>query len=114
MFVDKLSDMVGGWFVGDFSPVVWNTKDFEVAVKYYEAGTVDAPHYHKVATEITVITQGRARIRTDNGVKPTDKEYSTGDIVIIMPGEITYFETLEPTITTVVKVPSVKNDKYII
>jgi hypothetical protein len=34
----SLADMKGGWFVGDFSPTVLRTPDFEVAVKEYAAG----------------------------------------------------------------------------
>ena len=32
----KLADMVKGWFVGDFAPVVLRSADVEVAVKHYE------------------------------------------------------------------------------
>ena len=41
-------------------------------------------------------------------------EYVDGDIITIQPGEATDFKVLEDTITTVIKLPSVKNDKYIV
>ncbi len=99
------SDMVGGWFVGDFSPVVLPTPDFEVAVKSYRAGDREASHHHKVAEEITVIAAGRARM--------CGRELVAGDIVHLAPGDSTGFEALEDTITVVVKRPSVKGDKYV-
>jgi hypothetical protein len=40
--------------------------------------------------------------------------YGTGDIITIEPGEATDFEVLEDTITTVVKLPCVKDDKFIV
>ena len=37
---------------------------------------------------------------------------TTGDIVILEPGEPTDFTALEPTMTVVVKMPSVIGDKH--
>jgi len=51
----KLSDMVRGWFIGDFSPTVLATKAVEVGVKLYKAGDSEERHFHKIATEVTVI-----------------------------------------------------------
>jgi quercetin dioxygenase-like cupin family protein len=42
------------------------------------------------------------------------REYNEGEIVVIEPGEATDFEALQDTITTVIKIPCVKDDKYII
>ena len=105
MKVAKLNEMTKGWFVGNFKPSLIITNDVEVAVKEYEKGDYEARHYHKVATELTVITSGRVRM---NGV-----EYSKGDIIIIEPNEATDFEVLENTISTVVKFPGVGDDKYL-
>ena len=105
MQVFSLDSMTKGWFVGDFSPCVFGTNDFEVAVKYYKKGECESRHYHKIATEITCIAQGRVKM---NGV-----EFSAGEIVLITPKESTDFLALEDTITAVVKIPSVKNDKFL-
>ena len=99
----KLSDMVRGWFVGDFSPTVLSTKAVEVGVKLYKAGDIEERHFHKVATEVTVILSGRVRM---NGV-----EFVSGDIITIEPKESSDFEVLEDTSTVVVKLPGAKNDK---
>ena len=97
--------MFKGWFVGPFEPTVFSLNEAEVAVKRYTAGEVEASHHHKVATEITVIVSGRVEM---NGT-----EYGPDDIIVIEPGESTDFKCLTDVITTVVKCPYVKGDKYI-
>ena len=101
----KLEDMIKGWFVGNFEPTLLKTNDVEVAVKSYNKGDYEERHYHKIATEITVVTAGRVKM---NGV-----EYNKGDIIVIEPMESTDFEALEDnTQNVVVKYPGVNNDKY--
>lgn len=101
----KLSNMIRGWFVGDFEPSLYKTTDVEVAVQHFKAGDKEESHCHKIATEITVIVSGRARMKGN--------EFSTGDIIKIAPGEYTDFEALEDTITAVIKLPGALNDKYL-
>ena len=105
MKVAKLEDMFKGWFVGNFDPTLIKTNDVEVAVKIYKKGDCEEEHYHKIATEITVIVSGR--------VKMNNVEYSKGDIIVIEPNETTDFEALEDVVNTVVKFPGANNDKYI-
>lgn len=101
----RLDDMVKGWFIGNFDPSLAKTEDVEVAVKRYDRGDGEALHFHKVATEYTVVVQGRIRM---NGV-----EYGAGDIIVMEPGEATDFECLEDgSINVVVKLPGARNDKY--
>lgn len=100
----RLEEMVKGWFVGNFNPTIIKTKCIEVAVKNYPKGYHESRHYHKIATEITVISLGHVRM---NGI-----EYKEGDIILVEPLESTDFEALEDTITTVVKYPGANNDKY--
>ena len=102
----QLDNMLGGWFIGDFEPSLLASSDFEVAVKYYQAGDFEASHVHKIAKEFTVIVEGE--------VKMNNLIYKSGDIVQVEPGEYTDFEALTQTITGVVKTPSVKNDKYLL
>ena len=83
----KLTDMIKGWFVGNFEPTLLKTNDVEVAVKEYRKGDYEGRHYHKIATEITVIVNGRVKM---NGI-----EYGKGDIIVMEPGEATDFECLE-------------------
>jgi quercetin dioxygenase-like cupin family protein len=100
----RLENMVKGWFVGAFSPTAYSTEACEVAVKHYKAGDRESAHYHKVATEITLIVSGVVRM--------ADREWQSGDIIIIEPGDITDFEAITDTINVVVKVPGALHDKY--
>jgi quercetin dioxygenase-like cupin family protein len=100
-----LDDMTKGWFVGDFSPTAHATDSCEVAVKHYKAGDREAAHYHKVATEITLVLQGTVRM--------AGKDWSAGDIVVLEPGDATDFEALTDAINVVVKTPGALNDKYL-
>nr|WP_296474287.1 hypothetical protein [uncultured Acetatifactor sp.] len=104
MRVEKLNDMVKGWFVGNFDPSLYKTNKCEVAVKSYIKGDFEKKHYHKIATEITVIVKGK--------VKMFNQVFSEGDMIVVEPGEATSFETLENCINVVVKLPGANNDKY--
>lgn len=101
---DKLSNMVKGWFVGNFEPSLYKTNDVEVAIKRYKAGNFEEAHYHKIATEITVIIGGE--------VKMGKNIYKDGDIVIIEPNETVDFLAITDAVTAVVKIPGANNDKY--
>jgi hypothetical protein len=102
----SLKDMVGGWMVGDFDPTVIRTTACEVACKHYRAGDREAAHVHKIATELTLIAAGRVQM---NG-----RTYTSGDIIVLEPGEATDFHALEASTTVVVKMPSVAGDKYLV
>ena len=106
MKIFKFKDMIRGWFVGEFEPTAFSTKDCEVAVQKYKLGDYEPKHMHKVATEITLILKGKAIM---NGI-----EYNEGDIIVIEPGEATDFRPLMDTTNVVIKVPSVKGDKYLV
>lgn len=101
----SLDDMVGGWFVGAFSPTAFNTGSCEVAVKRYKAGDCEALHHHRVATEITVLVSGE--------VEMLGKTWGAGDIVVLEPGVATNFRALTDAVNVVVKVPGALNDKYL-
>ena len=106
MKVNKLSEFTKGWVVGNFEPSLFKTDDFEVAVKTYKKSDYEAKHYHKLATEITVISKGR--------VLMNNQLYEEGDIITIEPGEATDFRAINDVITTVIKFPCVKDDKYLV
>ncbi len=105
MKVRKLSEMTKGWFIGNFTPTVYKTNDCEVAVKTYKRGDKEGKHFHKIATELTVIVSGTVRM--------FDSEFSEGDIVICEPGDATDFEALTDAVNVVVKIPGCNDDKYI-
>jgi len=99
-----LDDMVKGWFVGAFAPTALHTDAVEVGVKRYKAGDAEPRHHHRIATELTVLLEGQARM---NGVI-----HQAGDILLIPPGESTDFHALTDLVTVVVKLPGASNDKY--
>lgn len=101
----KLENMIKGWFVGDFEPTALTTRACEVGIKKYKAGERERSHYHKIATEITVVVSG--------SIKMANAEWHEGDIIVLSPNEVTDFEALTDAITVVVKHPGAQNDKYI-
>lgn len=101
----KLENFTRGWFVGGFEPTLAKTTGLEVAIQHFKKGDKEESHCHKIATEITVIVTGKARMK--------NMILLEGDIVKIPPGEYTDFEAIEDTITAVVKYPGVLNDKYL-
>lgn len=105
MRVFRLEKFTKGWFVGDFDPVIVRTGGVEVAIKEYQGSDCEAPHHHRVATELTAVVSGR--------VKMFDQEFGAGDIVEVLPHESTGFQALTDAVTVVVKIPSVSNDKYL-
>ena len=102
----RLDDMVRGWMVGNFDPACYRTTACEVACQHYAAGDAEPMHVHRVATEITLIASGRARM---NG-----RVLGPGDILVLEPGEAADFVAIEPTTSVVVKLPSVPGDKYLV
>jgi hypothetical protein len=96
--------MVKGWFVGDFEPSVAHSTVCEVAVKHYAAGEYEEIHHHRVATQVTVIVSGRVSLM--------GKILGPGDIVLLEPGEATDFLVLTDAVCAVVRLPSVRGDKY--
>lgn len=106
MKIFKLNNMIKGYFVGNFSPSAYKSNVCEVALKRYKKDEFEARHYHKIATELTLIIKGSVMM---NG-----KIFNEGDIILIEPNESTDFRALKDSITAVVKLPSVKNDKFMI
>lgn len=106
MEVFKLKNMIKGWFVGDFEPVVLRTDQFEVAYQTHKAGERHDIHYHKKSREYNLLIHGRMIIN--------EQEFNDGDIFILEP-----YEVSEPTFLTdvelvVVRTPSIKGDKYVV
>lgn len=103
----KIEDMTKGWFIGNFSPTLAPSNDVEVAIKTYKKGDREPRHVHKIATEYTAVVTGKVMM---NGIV-----YEAGSIVVIEPNESTDFECLmDNTTNVVVKLPSVKNDKFLV
>jgi hypothetical protein len=100
----KLEDFVRGWFIGDFTPSIFRTPNFEVGVLHHHKDELWPAHYQKVATEFNVLLSGSLSINNE----------------IILPGEIFIIEPLEIAVpifhedckVLCIKVPSLPNDKF--
>jgi len=97
-------DMVKGWFVGNFNPTALKLDTCEVGLKRYKAGDFEDTHVHKIATEVTMVVEGR--------IKMNNITYEKGSIIVIDPGEYATFSVLEDSVTLVVKSPCIPGDKY--
>lgn len=102
---ERFEKMIRGWFVGAFRPTAYSTEACEVAVKNYRAGEREDAHFHKVATEITLVMSGKVRM--------VGRTWGEGDIVILEPGDVSDFEALTDAVNVVVKVPGALNDKHL-
>lgn len=100
----KHEEMIRGWFVGDFTPTALQSKEFEVGIKKYKAGETEDAHVHKIAVELTMVIDGE--------IMMNDRRFTSGDIVLIEPGEVCSFKAIQDSTTVVVKSPSVIGDKY--
>lgn len=101
-----LSDYFRGWVVGDFEPSIFKSKEIEVAVQEYKAGHIEPNHYHKIATEITIMVLGEAMFNNEHIFE--------GEGVVINPGESNVFRAVTDCKTLVIKSPSLPNDKFLI
>lgn len=104
MKILKIKNFIGGWFIGNFCPTVLKTKLFEVCYKIHRKNEKWPVHFHKIATEYNYLIKGRMKIK--------NKILKKGDIFIIYPNEVADPIFLEKCEVIVIKVPSVKNDKY--
>ena len=105
MEVARIEEYVKGWFVGNFSPAIFPSKDFEVAVKWFKAGETEVLHKQIIATEVTVVIEGKILLGKQTFVK--------GDVILIPPGELAAFESLTDSVLVCVKTPSLPNDKVL-
>jgi quercetin dioxygenase-like cupin family protein len=103
VIINNLDEFTKGWFVGDFSPAVLNSKDFEIAVKWFNAGEREPLHKQNIATEITVVIAGQIRLGGET--------FSKGDVITIPPGEFAEFESITDSSLVCVKTPSLPSDK---
>jgi hypothetical protein len=103
MILARVEDFKDGWFVGNFSPSILQTGDFEVCLKSFHSGDKEPSHYQKFATEVTVVVSGSCRMGSVH--------LSAGDILVLDAGEISDFEAIDDCVIVCVKAPSLPDDK---
>lgn len=101
----NLKEYKNGWFLGNFSPAVIQTKEFEVCVKTFKMGEQEALHFQITATEVTVVLFGQIRMG--------DVLLSEDEILVVNPGEIVDFEALTDCKVMGLKFPSLPTDKVL-
>ena len=94
-----------GWFIGNFSKAIYQTKDFEVCYQCNPRGHTDS-HYHKEITEINLIISGSLLI---NG-----ELLGPGEVYVMYPGDISQLQYLEESQVVAIKTPSIPNDKFLL
>jgi hypothetical protein len=104
MKITNITEMSGGWFIGNFEPSLYKTENFEVGIKKYTKGEYHAPHHHKLSTELNYLIKGM--------MKANGKLIQPGQIFIFDNFEIAECEFLEDCELVVVKTASVQGDKY--
>ena len=99
----RIEDFTKGWILGDFEPVIVKSKDFEMGMKFFGPGDTEPAHFQVIATEITLVASGEVTI---NGSK-----FSSGDVIVIEPGEVANFRSETESKLFCIKFPSLPNDK---
>ena len=92
-----------GWLIGAFSPSLVRTKEFEIGIKRFSLGQSEPCHFQKIASEITIVIEGRILL--------AGQECGPGEGVLIPPGVHGTFESLSPSLVIAVKIPSAPQDK---
>lgn len=106
MIVSKISDAVGGWFIGNFENASYKTKGVEVSYKIHQANEKWPHHYHEHLDEINLLVRGKMVIQ--------GQELGPGDIFILERMEIADPVFIETCEIVCVKLPNFTNDKVVI
>jgi quercetin dioxygenase-like cupin family protein len=66
MKVNRIENMKGGWFIGNFEPTAYKTPEFEVSYKVHPKGEKWDFHYHTEITEINYLIRGEMTLQNKN------------------------------------------------
>lgn len=106
MQIYNLKEMTGGWFVGNFEPAAFTSKEFEVCYKKHKKGEFWDTHYHEHVHEINLLVKGKMMIN--------DVEINEGEIFVIEPMFVAAPTFLEDCELVIIKTPSIVDDKIIV
>jgi hypothetical protein len=98
--------MIGGWFVGNFSPTAFATENVEVSYKKHPKGEIWDLHYHEHVTEVNLLVRGEMILQ--------GKKLVPGDIFVLNSFEIADPNFLEDCEIVCVKLPGIPNDKIVL
>jgi hypothetical protein len=100
-----LTEFQKGWIIGDFSPALFKTPNFEVGIHYHSKGTFGDKHIHKIATEFNIVVTGDVML--DNSIRIMNSSYW-----ITEPNQQIDVCFLADTCLVVIKIPSIPGDKH--
>ena len=104
MKIYNISDMVRGWFVGDFVPSAYQTKNFEVGYLKHNKGENWEDHYHKECKEINLLVKGKMSVN--------NTEILPGNIFVLEEYEFSSTIFLDNCELVVIKTNSNPKDKF--
>jgi len=103
--INRIENFQKGWFIGNFSPSLMTTQNFEIGVKSFAQGEREPAHFQLTATEITVVISGRISL--------SGQIFETGDIITIPPHEVADFLSITDATLVCIKFPSNPSDKVL-
>jgi quercetin dioxygenase-like cupin family protein len=106
MDVNNISEFTKGWIIGNFDPSLIKMREIEIGVKFFKKGEVELLHMQIVATEITIVIDGKIEM---NG-----NRFSSGQVITIPPGEPADFLAITDGTLVCVKTPSIPEDKVVL
>lgn len=102
----KVESFLRGWIIGDFTPSLLRTQDFEICIVSHKKNEKSSPHYHTSSTEINVVLSGNLEV---NG-----SVLRKHDIFIYERNEVSNVRFISDSELCVIRVPSKPDDKVII
>lgn len=93
-----------GWFIGNFHPSLYKTKDFEIGLLIHKAAESWDYHYHIEAEETNLLLKGRMKIN--------EKTIEAGSVFRFPKKQIACPIFLEDCHIICIKEPSIPGDKY--
>jgi len=100
----NIDDFVRGWFIGDFTPSIYKTNEYELGVLSHSENEKWGFHFHKEADEINFLLEGRMKLN--------DKIIEKNSLFVIPKNQIACPIFLKDCQIICIKVPSVPTDKY--
>lgn len=95
-----------GWFLGNFSPSILDTSDFEIGILSHTKGETWPFHYHQEADEYNVLLQGKMLL--NNHLLESNTQF------VLYKNEIACPFFLEDCRVLCIKSPSRPKDKHIV
>ncbi len=109
-YIGHVKNYKGGWIMGQFldHPLLHNDVA-EIGWKKFPEDYSEPPHYHKKASELSIVIKGRMLIKEGKNIHTLKK----GDFIFLLKNTwIQDYCIKKGTEVIVIKTPSIPNDKY--